>query len=661
MNRATGRVVVLAALLALSGTCAAQRPVEPSPLLHPMFQDHAVLQRDRPISIWGSARPGEHVRVQLAGRNAQARAGADGVWQLSLAALPAGGPHALVAISGDARQVASDVLIGDVWLCSGQSNMELPVSRTLNAPTEIASADNPRIRMLKVGQRESAVPRRNFDMPVQWRPATPANVPAFSATCYYFARELQKHVDVPMGLIDASWGGSRIEAWIGADSLRRIGDYDEALDVLALYARDPQSASARWGEAWKSWWSGLADTAKGDAPWNADSTSRGWQTAPQGLGNYRAWSPALAELTGMLWYRTTIGLTAQQAAQDATLSIGVADEIDQTFVNGRGIGSGYGGGERSYPVPKGVLHAGGNLIAINVLNTWSAGGLTGPASSRALRFADGSSVPLDGGWEYRVVPAEAGMPPLAPWMSASGKTTLFNGMVAPLAGYGLRGALWYQGESNTGEPAAYRGLLRAYRDDLRVRFGGDLPLLVVQLANHGAAPLQPGESGWAGLREAQREVAGEDPRSGLAVAIDIGDRYDIHPANKQELGRRLARVARRVVYGEQLPASGPVPLSAHREDGAVVVRFGDIEQGLVAYGGLGPTCFELCGPAPTDCHYAEARINGDRVLLRGRNTATATRVRHAWADSPVATLYDANGLPAGPFQIDIQQLDRELP
>lgn len=660
MSRAIRNVLVLTALWP-SGAAATFVDDAPSPLMHPMFQDHAVLQRDRPITIWGWTRPGEQMRVELAGRSTETRAGADGRWQVQLPALPAGGPHTLVASSGDTREVASDVLVGDVWLCSGQSNMELPVSRTLNAPTEIASADNPRIRMLKVGQQESALPRQNFDMPVQWRLATPANVPAFSAACYYFARELQKHVDVPMGLVDASWGGSRIEAWIGAQSLRKVGGYDEALDVLALYARDPQAANARWGEAWKSWWNGLAGMAKGDAPWNADGPNAGWQAAPQGLGNYRAWSPALADFTGMLWYRTTISLSTQQAAQDAVLAIGVADEIDQTFVNGRGIGSGYGGGERTYALPAGVLHAGDNLIAINVLNTWSAGGLTGPSSSRALRLADGSSVALDGSWEYRVVPLEAGTPPLAPWMSAPGKTTLFNGMVAPLAGYGVRGAVWYQGESNTGEPERYGALLRAYRDDLRTHFGADLPLLVVQLANHGAAPLQPGESGWAALREVQREVAGEEPRSGLAVAIDIGDRFDIHPANKQELGRRLARVARRVVYGDRLPSSGPVPLSAHREGDVVAVRFGDIEQGLVAYGGPGPIGFELCGPAPTDCRYVDARIDGDRVLLRGGNAATATRVRHAWADSPIVTLYDGNGLPAGPFQIDIQQSGRELP
>lgn len=661
MSRLIRRVVVLATLCALSGTGAAQQTAEPAPLLHQMFQDHAVLQRDRPIDVWGWTRPGEQVRVELAGLGSQTRAGADGRWQVRLPALPAGGPHTLAAISGDMRQVASDVLIGDVWLCSGQSNMELPVSRTLNAPTEIASADNPRIRMLKVGQQESAVPRPDFALPVQWRPATPTNVPAFSATCYYFARELQKQVDVPMGLIDASWGGSRIEAWIGADALRKVGDYDEALDVLALYARDPQSANARWGEAWKSRWNTLPGVEVGDQPWNAEAASTGWQAAPHALGNYRAWSPALADFTGMLWYRTTINLTAQQVAQDAVLAIGVADEIDQTFVNGRGVGSGYGGDERSYVVPAGVLHAGDNLVAINVLNTWSAGGLTGPSSSRALRFADGSSVPLDGHWEYRVVPAEAGTPPLAPWMSASGKTTLFNGMVAPLAGYGLRGALWYQGESNTGEPEHYRALLRAYRDDLRMQFGAGLPLLVVQLANYGDAPLQPGESGWAALRDVQREVAGEGPHSGLAVTIDIGDRHDIHPANKQELGRRLARVARRVVYGEQIPPSGPVPLSAQREGGVVAVRFGDIEGGLVVYSGLGRIGFELCGPAATSCRYADARIDGDRVLLRGDNAATATRVRHAWADSPVVTLYDGNGLPAGPFQIDIQPPDRERP
>ena len=641
-------------LFALAGSGAAQ--AADAPLLHALFQDHAVVQRDAPIPVWGQAAPGAQVQVELAGRRVRVRAGSDGHWQAQLPALEAGGPHELTARSDGEVQRVADVLVGDVWLCGGQSNMELQVHRTLNARAEIAGADNDRIRMLKVPQAGAPAPQRDFAAPVQWLPATPANVPDFSAACYYFARELQKDVDVPMGLVNASLGGSRIEAWLSAAALRGAGDFGDALDVLAQYAHDPQAANARWGELWGAWWNAQPGVAGGDRPWNPQAAADdGWRAAPPQLGNYQAWGvPELERFTGMLWYRVKVKLTAAQAAQGAKLALGNVDEIDQSWVNGRGIGSSYGGSAREYPLPHGLLHEGDNLIVVNALNTYMDGGLVGPGDTRALLLADGTRIALDdAGWAYRSVPPGMATPPLAPWLSASGKTTLHNGMVAPLGRYALRGALWYQGESNTGDAAAYRGLLRAYRADLRAQFGAGLPLLLVQLANYGAAPTRPQESGSAQLREAQRVVAAEDAGSALAVAIDIGERGDIHPANKQELGRRLARAARHVVYGEALPASGPVPLAARREGDAVAVRFGDIGDGLLAYGADGPVGFELCGDDAGSCRYASARIRGDEVLLRA-DVAAASRVRYGWADSPVVTLYDGAGLPAGPFEIPIK-------
>lgn len=625
------------------------------PLLHEMFQDHAVLQRDRPIHVWGDAQPGADVMVSLAGKTARARADSGGRWEAQLPALKAGGPYTLSARSGAITQTADDILVGDVWLCSGQSNMELQVKRTLNSRAEIKGAGNDRIRLLRVGQKESVAPRTHFATPVQWEKTTPQTVPEFSAACYYFARELQKTVDVPMGLVNSSWGGARIEAWISDGFLRRLGGYDDALDVLAQYATDRPEATASWGEVWARWWRELPGVEPGDEPWRLDyRPGKEWRAAPRELGAWETWGvPELASFNGMLWYRTTLKLSAEQAAQDAVLELGTVDEIDMTWVNGRGVGSAYIGEQRAYPLPRGLLKAGDNVLVVNALDTYVDGGITGPSSSRVLRFADGSTMPLDGAWQYRIVPASAGSPPLAPWMSASGKTTLYNGMIAPLVGYGLRGALWYQGESNTGDPPAYRELLRTYREDLRAHFGKDLPLLVVQLANYGVPPTKPGESGWAAMREVQRAVAAEDMRTGLAVAIDIGDRYDIHPANKQELGRRLARAARKVVFGETIAEYGPVAVAAKRHGDAVEVHFDDVSGDLVAYGLDGPIGFELCGAEAGSCHYAEAQVHGDTVVLRAP-VANATRVRHAWADSPIVTLFDGAGLPAGPFDIPIE-------
>ena len=629
-----------------------------APLLHSLFQDHTVLQRDQPLRVWGQATPGAQVKVEIAGKRARARAGDDGRWQASLPALAAGGPYTLNVQAGQATQTVSDVLVGDVWLCSGQSNMELQVWRALDARAEIAGAGNDRIRLLTVPQVAQVEPQREFDQPVAWKPVDTESVRDFSAACYFFARELQKTVDVPMGLVNAAWGGSRIQAWTSAQALRGLGGYDGELDVLDRYAVDPMAAVGDWGQLWQGWWSARPGMAADDQPWSPGNRAGSWKPAPAQLGAWERWDvPELADFNGMVWYRSSVELSAAQAAQGGVLALGPADEIDTTWVNGQAVGSTYGaGGGREYRLPDGLLKAGANTVAVNVLDTYREGGLSGPADAHALVLADGTRVPLAGGWEYRIVPPELGTPPRAPWQSAAGLSTLYNGMIAPLGGYGLRGALWYQGESNTFEHAAYADLLRALRGDWRRQFGKDLPLMIVQLPNFGTPPTAPGPSDWAQMRQAQAQVAQEDANTGLVVTIDIGDRYDIHPSNKQELGRRLARAMRHLVYGEKIAAAGPVPQSASRDGDAVVVSFGDVEGSLVAYGAPGPIGFEVCTDAGS-CHYAQAQIRDRRITLHAPQAARATHVRYCWADSPVCTLYDRDGSgpgqPAGPFEIAV--------
>ncbi len=637
------------------GSAFAADAQEQAPLLHPLFQDHVVLQRDQPIRLWGQATPGEAVRVELSGHRARARADAHGRWAVRMPPLRAGGPHALSVNTDDRRQRVEDVMIGDVWLCSGQSNMELPVWRTLDARAEMASADDPAIRLFTVPQAGSDVPRDAFTGPVQWMRATPEGVRDFSAACYYFARELRRTIDVPMGLISASWGGSRIEAWTSAAALRPLGGYDAQLEVLARHAIDPAGAIRRWGELWQAWWLGQPGVSPGDAPWREDDTGA-WRSAPRQLGAWERWGiPELAEFNGMLWYRARVQLTAAQAAQGATLVLGPADEIDTTWVNGRTVGSSYGAGDaRRYAVPAGALHAGDNTVVVNVLDTCRDGGLAGPASAHALELADGSRAGLQD-WEYRIVPPRIAPPPRAPWQTAAGLSTLHNAMIAPLGAFGLRGALWYQGEANTGEAAHYARLLRALRKDWRRQWRADLPLLIVQLPGYGAPPVQPGESGWAGLREAQRQVAAEDRHSGIAITIDLGDRYDIHPANKQEVARRIARVARHVVYGEDIEAAGPIPAAVTRDGHQLIIEFSS-RQPLVAHGADMPIGFELCGDAPARCRYARAELRGRRVVLTEADETT-TRVRYCWADNPVCTLFDQDGLPAGPFERAVPRIE----
>ena len=652
----TGFVLAVAMLVMSAPVAHAGEPE--GRLLHALFQDHMVLQRDAAIRIWGHATPGEAVSVVLAGTKARARAAADGTWEATLPARAAGGPYDLVVNAGAAVQTVRDVYLGDVWLCAGQSNMELPVWRALDASSEIASSAHPRIRLFTVPQASAVAPQSRFQGDPRWQVASPDSVRDFSAACFYFARELQETVDVPMGLIQAAWGGSRIEAWTSATALRAGGGSDEALDVLALYATDTPAALARWGRHWERWWTTREGATPGDAPWRAGAADTGWRTAPATLGAWERWGvPALDDYNGMVWYRTQVTLTAAQAARGATLELGPADETDMTWVNGTAVGSRYGAGEpRRYPLPSGLLKAGINTVVVNVLDTYRDGGLAGPASAHALTFDDGTRVVLDSRWRYRPEPG-AGEPPRAPWQAAAGLSTLYNGMIAPLGHAGLRGMLWYQGESNTGDGTAYAARLRLLREDWRQRFGAQVPWMVVQLAGYGMPPSAPVESGWAQVREAQRRVVAEDPHAGLVVAIDIGDAYDIHPPNKQELGRRLARVARHVVYGERgLAPSGPTAREAARMTDGVRVAFDDVTGALVTTGANGPIGFELCD-AGKRCDYADAALEGRYVVLRSPRAAHAMYVRYCWADGPVCTLRDTAGLPAGPFELPVPAVE----
>ena len=650
-KKATCPYFLAVAVLAWAGAAGAAPPA----LLASPFQDHAVLQRDRPIALWGRAPPNEIVRATFAGRMVEARAGADGAWHAELPATPAGGPFDLdVRTRSGAAQQLRDVLVGDVWLCSGQSNMVLQVHRALDSRAEIAGASDDGIRLLTVANDTSLVPLDDFKRAVEWQPVTPATTREFSAACYFFARELRKTLDVPMGLINASWGGSAISTWLDERTLQSLGDaYREPLALLAAYRQDPARGAVLWGEQWQRWWRARSGDAGGAEPWNANPDAS-WKPVPA-FGPWEKWSGAgLEQWNGMVWYRTSVTLDAAQAGQGARLALGAVDEVDQTFVNGKPVGNNANAGEqRVYPLARGTLRAGENTIVVNVLDTYATGGMTGPAERLALELDDGSKVPLAGPWLYKPVDAGLGSPPRTPWEATAGLTAIANAMIAPLGAYGLRGVLWYQGESDVERAATYDTLLAALMRDWRQQFRFELPFLIVQLANYGRPSATPVDSGWAALRDAQRRAVDRDGNAALTVAIDIGESTDIHPANKQELARRLARAARHLVYGEKLAPSGPRPLAATRAGDEVTVRFGDVDGALVAYSAAGPIAFELCDGAREHCRFVAAKASGDRVALDPAG-GPAAYVRYCWADSPVCNLYDASGLPAGPFETAVE-------
>lgn len=639
---------MLAGAGAVAGIATAAEP----PLLSTIFDNHAVLQRDRPIAIYGHAKAGEDVTVSLGSATQRGTADATGRWQVSLPALTAGGPYVLTARTQDRTQTANDILVGDVWLCSGQSNMEFAVHSGLNAGNEALHSANDRIRQVTIPRLAAVAPRADFEHALEWKIAGPNTTGDFSAVCYYTARELQKTVNVPMGLVVSSWGGTRIETWLSQAKLRELGGNDEKLDLLTEYATDKPAAMRHWGESFQKWW--LAQPAtQGKQPWAPSKPEAAdWKPAPSVEKNWEEWGvPALTEYDGMMWFRARVTLTKAQAAQAATLAIGTVDDVDITWVNGRAMGSGFGDGEHAYPVPAKLLKAGENVIVLNVFDMWGTGGLEGPASGRQLRLSDGTKVALEG-WEY-AIPPKGLWAPRAPWEAIAGINILYNGMIAPLGPYGLKGVQWYQGESNAGldDAKRYQKQLQGLFADWRRQFDAPLPFLIVQLANFGALNAGPVDSGWAQLRDAQRRAVTEDGNAGLAITIDIGSREDIHPQNKQDVGKRMARAARKIVYRENTSGWGARPVAAKPTAEGVRVTFDDVDGALRVVGAKDPSAFELCGADPASCRFVRATLEGDGVLLDA--LPGATRVRFCWADSPICNLYDTGGQPVGPFEIPV--------
>jgi sialate O-acetylesterase len=642
------KILGLAAATAL--TALAPAIASAAPLLAPVFTDHAVLQRGQPIRVWGGAKPGETVAITLGDTEVKAAADAQGRWSATFPAREPGAALALTVQAGGERQTILDLLVGDVWLCSGQSNMEYPLRRALNGEAEAANAADPDIRLLQTGRTSLPAPTSALPKEAVWRLASPESANGFSAACFFMGRELKKTTHAPIGLIDASWGGSVIQDWISGDGLHTLGNYDEGLAVLADYAKNKETGMAHWGAMLDRW---AAKVEPHAATWSRpDFDDRAWATMP--AEQFWETTKGLETFDGTIWLRATITLTATQARQGATLSLGPIDDIDTTFVNGRQVGSQEGwNAPRDYRVAPGVLKAGPNLVAVRAIDTSGGGGAWGPAAQKGLKFEDGSFAPLGTTWRYKVSTAiaQTGLPPHAPWLGASGLSTLRNGMISPLAPYGLKGFAWYQGEANVSEPAEYARTLPALIADWRQAFGGpDLPFLIVQLAAFGPRNAAPVESGWAGVRDVQRRVAAADPKVGLASAVDIGDIYDIHPANKLQVGLRLALQARKLAYGETaLVAAGPAPVSASLEGGGVVVR---LDQRAVVQADARPVGFELCDAAGA-CRFAEPSLAGDQIRLAIPAGFAPAKVRYAWADSPILNLYGLTGLPATPFALAV--------
>ena len=630
-------------LLAASVLFAA--PAAARPTLDPVWSDLAVIQRGQPVVLSGTARPGAKVEVRLGDERAEAQADSAGRFTVQLAPRPASAdPLALVVDdqSGEALTF-SGLVVGDVWLCSGQSNMEYPLSRGLDAGSRIGSSADPDLRLLTIPKDTAPAPTAAFGVAVNWVRAAPATAADFSAACFIMAQQLRRQLGIPIGAIHSSWGGSQIRAWLTPQAGRAL--YGEAeMALLGLATTDMPRAVAGFAPTWESWWrdSTLEQESGGQEPWR-DPDSLEWLPVPA-IAPWTQWSGTrlATDPIGTVFLRRTVNLTAAQAAAGSTLSIGVIDDIDMTWVNGQPIGNTHGwSAERHYPLVPGVLREGANEIIVAASNSWSAGGFTSPADRLFLTLASGEVLPLGEGWRYSIGSQRA-MPPRAPWDANAGIGVMHNRMIAPLGQIALAGAAWYQGESDAGIPG-YADRLRELIAGWRAQFGAQTRMVVVQLPNYGAPATAPGPSGWADLREAQRQAVMADGNAALVPTIGLGERTDIHPANKTDLGIRMAMAA----MGQPMP----MPLMARSEGAQVRLTFTGLEGGLHAWSGA-PISLELCGEADSTCRYAAARIDEGSMLIAD-DGQPATRIRHGWAENPLVNLHDGRALPLPGFEIAI--------
>jgi sialate O-acetylesterase len=623
------------------------------PFVHPLFADHAVLQRDIRIPVWGWTKPGERVTVTLGKKTATAIADASGRWEAKIGPFKAGGPYTL-KVNGPETVVVNDVLIGDVWICSGQSNMEMGIG-ACNATNDIAQADFPRIRLLTVPRLVTTKPVQTLEC--QWLPCNPTNVmkgqwAGFSAAGFFFGRELHQELKIPIGLIHTSWGGTIAEAWTSAEGLKPLGDFDGQLERIERINNSPKQSDyskelEKWYEQNDPGTSGHWEKRDADASaWKSVTMPQAWEQA--GLPNF----------DGIVWFQRQFDLPADWAGKDLTLSLGPIDDMDTTWVNGVKVGhQNLFFAPRSYNIPAGALKAGANVITIRVLDTGGDGGLIGKPEQMHVKPGKSSGatpISLAGEWQMRESNPLAKMPAVPREIDSNNPnvtTVLYNGMIAPLVPFGIKGAIWYQGESNAGRAAQYRRLLPAMIKDWRNHFEvGAFPFYIVQLAAFMSTAPEPGDNEWAELREAQALTAKKVPHSGLAVAIDIGDAKDIHPKDKLDVGRRLALSALANTYGKKIEYSGPWYKSMKVTDRGICLSFDHVGGGLVAKGEK-LTGFAIAGEDQKFV-WADAVIDGSNIFVSSPKVAKPVAVRYAWDANPVCNLYNKAGLPAVPFRTD---------
>jgi sialate O-acetylesterase len=627
-------------------------PVSAAVRLPQLVANGMVLQRNAPVNVWGWADAGERVAVEFRHKTYRTVTNEGGSWQIVLPAMQAGGPYVMV-IKGTNQITINDILIGDVWFCSGQSNMVLPMERVKEKyPDEIAGANYPQIRNFFVKTEADVVKEHTDLLPGKWVKADPETVLNFGAASWFFAKQLYQKYHVPIGIINSSVGGTPIEAWISKDGLKdikryhdRIAQFDDPAFMDSVLKKHSPPTNPLNTSAY-----GTDIGLNGPKPWfDTIYLPHNWHS--YWLPGYWA-DQGVKDLNGVVWFRKEVTLPASFLGKAAKLFLGRIIDADQTYINGKLVGSiTYQYPLRRYDIPVSLLKPGKNVITVRVVNTAGKGGFV-PGKPYYI-CAAGDTIDLRGDWQYKVGQVFEPVKTVPEFVAQNEPAGLYNAMVAPVVNYTIKGFLWYQGESSVNNAKAYGGLLKALIANWRDNWHqGSLPFIYAQLPNFNEVKYLPAESDWAELREGQLSAL-VLPNTGMAITIDAGEWNDIHPLDKKTIGERLATAAESVAYGDvNVVSSGPIYQSAKVEGGKMEITFKNAGSGLVAKGGDELAQFAIAG-ADKKFVWANAVIKGDKVWVWSDKVPTPLYVRYAWADNPDgANLYNKEGLLASPFRTD---------